>query len=246
MRESERTLDRMWYAVGALLLTSGVIHLAILLIGGGSWEGPVSVRKAMTFGLSFGITLMTIVWVSSFVRLANRTRTISLAVFTVACVVETALVSLQAWRGVPSHFNLETPFDARIARTLAIGGGVLIAIIVTFTIAAFRNNPRVPPSLRVAVRIGFVLLVTSLAVGGMMIAKGMSLVLAGHAQTAYATAGSLKPIHAVTMHAILVLPVLARLLSFADWPERRRVAAVLAAAGLYVAVAVIVALHNVL
>ncbi len=243
MRESERTLDRVWYAIGALLLTSGVIHLAILLIGGGSWEGPVSLRKAMTFGLSFGITLITIVWVSSFVRLGTRTRTMLLAVFTLACVVETALVSVQAWRGVPSHFNLETPFDARIARTLAIGGGVLIAIIVTFTIAAFRNNPQVPPSLRVAVRIGFVLLVISLAVGGLMIAKGMALVFAGFAPTAYATAGSLKPIHAVTMHAILVLPLLAWLLSFVDWPERRRVVAVLVASGIYIAAVVVVTLR---
>jgi hypothetical protein len=32
------------------------------------------------------------------------------------------LISLQAWRGVPSHFNLETPLDAAIARVLAFGG----------------------------------------------------------------------------------------------------------------------------
>src|SRR5438445_13209322 len=34
-------------------------------------------------------------------------RTILLTVFTAACTLETALVSLQAWRGVPSHFNTE-------------------------------------------------------------------------------------------------------------------------------------------
>jgi hypothetical protein len=57
----------------------------------------------------------------------------------------------------------------------------------------------------------------------------MTLVLTGHPQQAYATGGTLKPIHAVTMHAILVLPALAWLLSFATWSERRRVLVVLVA-----------------
>jgi hypothetical protein len=237
--------ERVAYVVGGLLLTSGLIHLAILVVTSATWEGPLSLRKAMTFGVSFGLTLLTIVWVSSFVRLGNRTRAILLGAFTLACVLETVLVSMQAWRGVPSHFNLETPFDAVVARTLAMGGGVLIAIIVTFTIAAFRANPSVPLSLRVAVRVGFVLLCISLAVGGAMIAKGMSLVFAGHPQAAYVTAGALKPTHAVTMHAILVLPLFAWLLSRTQWPERRRVTAVGLAAAAYVAIAAIVAIANV-
>src|SRR5437763_10905013 len=67
-------VERAGYLVGALLLASGLIHLATLAIGGGSWEGPLSLRKAVTFGLSFGLTLITIVWVASFVRLGDRVR----------------------------------------------------------------------------------------------------------------------------------------------------------------------------
>ena len=55
----------------------------------------------------------------------------------------------------------------------------------------------------------------------------------------------LKPTHAVTMHAILVLPMLAWILSFAPWSERRRVGAVLAAAGGYIAFAGVVVATNV-
>ena len=103
--------------VGVLLLASGLVHLAILVMTGGTWIGPLSLRKPTTFGLSFGVTLITIAWVSSFLRLGDRARAILLGVFTIACVIETALVSLQAWRGVPSHFNTETTFDALVART---------------------------------------------------------------------------------------------------------------------------------
>ena len=116
--------ERTGYLIGALLVVSGLIHLAILLIAGGSWQGPVSLRKPTTFGISFGLTLITVVWVASFLRLGDRARGLLLRAFTLACALETALVTLQAWRGVPSHFNLETTFDGLVARVLA-GGGLI-------------------------------------------------------------------------------------------------------------------------
>jgi hypothetical protein len=224
-----RKLERAAYVVGAVLLISGLVHLAILTLSGGTWMGPLSLRKPITFGLSFGVTLITIAWVSSFLQLGDRARALLLGTFTVACVIETALVSLQAWRGVPSHFNVETAFDALVTRMLAAGGITLIAIIAVLTVGSFRANPTISPGLRIAIRIGFGTLLGSLVVGALMIAKGMVLVFAGDPQAAYATGGSLKLTHAVTMHAILVLPLLAWLLSFTDWSERRQLRIVLLA-----------------
>jgi hypothetical protein len=243
-RRGQRT-ERAGYVVGALLLASGLIHLALLIIGDGSWRGPLSLRKPTTFGLSFGLTLMTIVWIAAFLRLSNRARAILLGAFTVASALETALVTLQAWRGVPSHFNMETVLDALIARTLAAGGIVLVAVIVVLTIAAFRPNPPTPISMRIAIRIGFVALVVAVVVGALMIVKGMTFVFAGNPQAAYTTGGALKPIHAVTMHAILVLPALAWLLSFVNWTEQRRLVVVLVAAAGYVILAAAVAVGNI-
>jgi hypothetical protein len=237
-------VERAGYLVGALLLTSGLLHLGILIIGGSSWQGPLSLRKPMAFGLSFGLTLITIVWVASFLQLGNRRRALLLGAFTAACVLETALVSVQAWRGVPSHFNVATPFDASIARALAAGGFVLVAVIIVLTRAAFRPTPGVPISLRIAIQIGFVALCLAMATGAAMIARGMSLVFAGSPEAAYATGGTLKPTHAVTMHAILVLPALAWILSFANWSERQRVTMVLVAAAGYIVLVAVVAAGN--
>src|SRR4029434_8622675 len=122
-----------------------------LLIGGGTWEGPLSLRKPMTFGLSFGLTLVNVTLIASFVPLKNRSRTLLLGIFAAACVLETFLVSLQAWRGVPSHFNVETPFDAAIAQTLAIGGLTLVANITVLTIAVFRHGSALPRPLGLAI-----------------------------------------------------------------------------------------------
>jgi hypothetical protein len=238
-------VERIGYLVGALLLMSGVVHFGILAISGGSWEGPLSLRKPAAFGLSFGLTLITIVWTASFLPLRRRTRGILLSAFTAACIVETGLVSLQAWRGVPSHFNMETTADAFVARALAAGGFALVAIIVALTFAAFRKNPTVPVSVRAAIQVGFAVLCAAMAIGGVMIAKGMMLVFAGEPARAYATGGALKPTHAVTMHAILVLPGLAWLLSFADWSEHRRLRVVQGASIGYLVLAGVVASANV-
>jgi hypothetical protein len=233
---------RAAYICGLLLILSGLIHFAILIGSGATWDGPLSFRKPATFGVSFGLTLITLAWVSGFVSLSERARRLLIAAFTAACVLEVALVSLQTWRGVPSHFNVETTFDSRIARTLALGGAVLVMVIVTFTIASFRRNDAVPISIRIAIRTGFVALLLAQLVGAAMIAKGMTLVFGGHPQAAYATAGTLKPMHAVTMHGIQMLPVVAWLLSFVNWPERRRVIVVLSIAGAYLVLVISIAL----
>jgi hypothetical protein len=240
---SQRT-ERSAYVVGALLIVSGLVHLTLLVVTGAPWQGPLSLRKASTFGLSFGVTLITITWVASFLDLSARGRAIVLGAFTVASVMETALVSLQVWRGVPSHFNLETTFDAWIARALAGGGMVLVALIVVLTVAAFRMNPSLPISLLVAIRVGFATLVGAVVVGALMIAKGMLLVFRGDPQAAYATGGVLKPTHAVALHAILVLPALAWLLSLTNWSEERKLRLIAVGAAGYIAFAVVIGVAN--
>jgi hypothetical protein len=217
-----KAIERAAYWTGGLLILSGVIHFAILVASGGTWEGPLSLRKPGTFGLSFGLTLVNVTLIASFVPLKNRSRTLLLGLFTAACVLETFLVSLQTWRGVPSHFNVETPFDAAIAQTLALGGFTLVAIIIVLTVAVFRHGTALPPPVRLAIRAGFVALVGAQVAGGVMIATGMRLVFGGDPQGAYATGGWLKPAHGVLMHGILVLPLLAWLMARSNWDENRQ------------------------
>jgi hypothetical protein len=237
-----RPAERTCYAIGAVLIASGLFHLGVLLATGGSWLGPVSWRKPMTFGLSFGLTLITIAWVASYISLGQRARKWLLGLFAAASMMEVSLITLQAWRRVPSHFNLETPFDGLVARTLAVGGGMLIAVIAILTVASWRADPRVAPSMRLAVRAGLLALDVALLIGAVMIATGISRVLAGDQQKAYAVGGALKPAHFITMHGVLVLPLLAWLLARIDWPEQRRVHVVwLAIAGYAVLAGVVIA-----
>ncbi|MGP4095844.1 hypothetical protein [Nonomuraea sp. KM90] len=251
-------MNRLWYAVGVLLVLAGLVHLGVFVVDGGPWEGAVSWRKPFTFGVSFGLSVLTLTWVAGFVRV--RARAWLVGAFAVASTVEVALISLQAWRGVPSHFNMETAFDTAVARGLAAGGGVLIAIAVTMTIAAFRPNPTanpafrpnpgrwsdsrldarsepglgLVPSMRSAVRAGFATLLVAVTFGGIMIARGVVEVMTGHQRLAYTVAVALKPAHAVFMHGVLLLPALAWLLAHTSLSEPQRLRMVRLATWTYV------------
>jgi hypothetical protein len=120
----------------------------------------------------------------------------------------------------------------------------LVAIVAILTYIAFRPTPTTPPPMRLAVRTGFVVLMAAMVTGGLMIAKGMRLVFSGNLEAAYQTGGSLKPTHAVTMHAILVLPLLAWLLSRTAWSERGQTRVVGWAAAAYVLFSIGVAIAN--
>lgn len=219
-----RRIEKAAYLVAGVLFVSGLVHVVVLLVTGRTWIGPVSLRKAATFGLSFGLTLASVAWATSFLRL--RARGLVLGAFLVACVTETALVTLQAWRGVPSHFDFATPFDTAVAMTLAAGGGVIVVVGIACTAAAFAGAGGLAPSTALSVRAGLVVLLVALATGVVMIARGVLATRSGNPQLAYDTAGSLKPLHAVAMHAVLVLPGLAWLLGHAPWDEHRRLALV--------------------
>ncbi|HVK23487.1 MAG TPA: hypothetical protein VM677_19210 [Actinokineospora sp.] len=241
-----RRVERFAYVVGLVLLLSGIAHFGVFLVDGGPWQGPVSWRKPVTFGLSFGLTLITLAWVSTWIRLSDRVRTSMLWLFTAASVLEVSLISAQAWRGVPSHFNTETGLDRTIATVLAVGGGLILISVLTLTIAALRAGSVDQADVRLAVRSGLVLLVVALVFGAAMIARGTIAVRLGDPAVAYNTAGAFKPIHAVAMHGVLVLPGLAWLLGFTCWTGLLRYRVVQLGVAGYAVVALTVGIESVL
>ncbi|MBW8821695.1 MAG: hypothetical protein JF598_26670, partial [Streptomyces sp.] len=131
-------MERLCHATGVLLVLSGLAHLVVFAVDGGPWDGPVSWRKPVTFGVSFGVTLIAVAWITSYLRVGPRLRTLLLAVFAADCAVEVGGITLQAWRGVPSHLDMETPFDTAVSMTLAVGGGVLVVLLTVFAVVSFR------------------------------------------------------------------------------------------------------------
>ena len=83
-----RRIERLAYLAGAGLALSGLVHLGVQAVLGGPWLGPVSWRKPVTFGLSFGLTVLSVTWVASFLRIPDRLRVSLLGGFLLASVME--------------------------------------------------------------------------------------------------------------------------------------------------------------
>ena len=130
----------------------------------------------------------------------------------VASVGEVFLISMQKWRGVASHFNENTAFDTSVFSMMGMLVALVAIVSVVITIRSFLRS-EAPPSLAWAIRLGLVVMLVGQAVGVQMIAEGGN---------TFGAAGALKVPHAVTLHAVQVLPALALLLAVSDFPERLR------------------------
>jgi hypothetical protein len=241
-----RPWQRLGYLVGTALIVVGLGHLVAWLLVGGAWAGPVSFRKPTTFGISFGLTTVTLAWVAGQLRISDRTGWLLLVPLAVADTTEVVWVSLQRWRGVAAHFNDDTALDNLL---FVVMGGVAVAVaatvILVVTVLSFRAM-RASPSMALAIRAGLLILLVAQGVGGWMIQHGLALAEQGATDglTTFGAAGVMKVPHAVAIHGIQVLPALAWLLSFAALPEPRRVGLVRVAILGYVALVVVSVLQT--
>lgn len=194
-------------------MLSGLVHVGVWLIDGGSWEGPLAWRKPILFGLSGGITTISVGWVLGLVKRWSVDRWLS-AAFVVMILAEVFLISMQTWRGTPSHFNENTFFDTVVFHWMgylvtAITG--LIALLTLRTFGALSTTP----AMNVAVRGGMSLLLFSCLFGFFMIWHGESQIAQGAEPGTYGSAGLMKFPHGIPMHAIQWLPFTVFLLRIA-------------------------------
>ncbi len=196
-------------AVGVALVASGLLHAAAWAIDGTPWEGPVTWRKPILFGISGGLTSLSIGWV--WARLAPRWGDTCLAAACAwALFVEVFLIDLQCWRGVASHFNRSTPLDSLVYDVM--GGLILFVTIVIadLTVRAYRDSLEGwPADMRLAARAGMLLLIVSCGLGIWASVHGDMQMTEGLAPERYGLAGVTKFPHGVVIHAIQWLPLLA-------------------------------------
>jgi hypothetical protein len=221
-----RGYQRLAYLVGVGLLLVGLAHAALWALAGGPAAGALSWRKPTTFGLSFGLTTLTLAWVASYLPVRPAVGWVAAGLLGAASSYEVAWVSVQHARGVPAHFNDTTPLDERLFIAGAVMVAIAIAVIAAMTLAAFVRTTA-PAPMALAIRAGLVGLLAAQATGVWMLGHGLALVDADtdptlQSMSTFGAAGQMKVAHAVPMHAIQVLAVLAWWLSRSGLGQRRQ------------------------
>jgi hypothetical protein len=235
--------QRWTYAVAVALLLSGLAHVGVWAVDGGPWEGAVSWRKPILFGVSFGLFGLSAGWVQGVLPHSSRWGWTTTALMSGGGVAEVALISAQRWRGTASHFNVADPLDATVFALMGVTIAVFsIGVVLLGVWAAIRL--RRPAPTVIAVTVGIALVVVGSALGGDLMTRGMAYVEANDAVPAavvIGAAGSGKLAHAVALHGLQVLAVLAVLLGTSGLARTARTRAMVAAATGYLSLTVLVA-----
>ena len=198
-----------------------MFHAAIYAIQGASWEGPLSLRKPILFGISGGMTVLSITWLMTQLRRQKFDRWIS-NTFAFALLLEVGLITLQYWRGQASHFNHSTVFDILIE--LGMLGLILFATVqlmyLTVRTVWLRD---IEPGMVVAIRGGMCLLLLSCGLGIATSVLGEINVAAGRSAESWGKAGVLKFPHGAALHAIQLLPLIAWIARYVGATNRDRI-----------------------
>jgi hypothetical protein len=232
----------MLVAFAVAVVAMGLDHREIL--GAPRWLKPAK------FGISTAIYAFTLAWIFTWLPERRRLKAIVGWIVSVVIVLEVFLIDLQAARGVTSHYNVGTAFDAAVFGIM--GTAILIAWLasIALTVVLFRHT-FADEAFGWALRIGMLITVLGQATGGIMTTPTQSQLAA--ARTTRMTVsgahtvgapdggaglpitgwsrehGDLRVGHFVGLHAVQLLPVAAWLIGPVGSAVRRRRAVLLLA-----------------
>jgi hypothetical protein len=207
---TDLAISKIAIVFGLLLFISGVLHLSWLFLSGGNWEGPLSLRKPGLFGVSGGLTVWSIAWVMTKLNPHRYDRSMT-NLMSVGLFLEVALITLQQWRGVASHFNHATFVDATIE---ASNLGLILFVTMGIIWLTLRSSrlPVMSRSSAIAIRGGLWLLTISCVLGFLATFLGELNVARGRPPEIWGPAGILKYPHGAALHAIQLLPAVSWLM----------------------------------
>lgn len=194
---------------GVCLIALGVLHVPVWIGDGSDWEGRVSWRKPILFGVSTGMTLWSLGWIVGMLkadRWVRADRIVSYAT-AITLVVEVALITLQQWRGTASHFNVET----RIDRWIDFAMFVLICIAflgILYLGLRSLGATHLENDYALAARLGMLFLIVSCVIGFIISAYGYQRVNAGLEPETFGEKGVTKFPHGVAIHVLQILPAM--------------------------------------
>ncbi|HZN94283.1 MAG TPA: hypothetical protein VFB81_16330, partial [Myxococcales bacterium] len=164
-------LRRLW-AASPPMMVSAAAHLVALaafvvlaFVDQRVVNGQLTWIKPAKFAISQAVYLVTLAWVMSHIEGRRRALSVVSWVTGVSFALELGLITLQAGRGVVSHFNVSTPFD----ETIWFSMGLLIAVfwLVGLTVPFLLLRQRfADPALGSALRAGVIVAMIGAAMGG--------------------------------------------------------------------------------
>jgi len=191
---------------GFALTALGLFHILVWLILGGEWEGPVSWRKPILFGVSTGLTLLSIGYFFDRLIPSNSDPWL-IRILSIALVAEVSLITIQQWRGQASHFNHDSTINTWIeySMTILIVLATLILLQITYRTFSYLN---MATDLQFSIRAGMAFLIISCVIGFFVLWNGNQQMQTGGDPSTFGKAGVTKFPHGIAIHSLQFFPCL--------------------------------------
>jgi hypothetical protein len=251
-------LQKLLFVIGSFLCLVMAFHLIALVVTGGSLDGPVSLRKPATFAETGWLMCWSVGYFLPLLNLRQKDRIFIVVGVLLFAVGETLIASIQAWRGVPFHYNVSSFFDALLFYTGGLESVVFFTAMTLLFVSSWRRQT-LAPSLLLSARVGTAFVLFGGLIGYLMIAnssgvwQGLERWRAHGVFDLYTnieellqerTGGNLVLLHAIGVHGLSLLPLAAWLLTYSALPENRRVHLIAWLSGLLVAIVLTLAVQT--
>ena len=197
----------LFTALGTVVLSVPLAFDTREVLGLNPWIKPIK------FSASFGLFFVTLGWLLSYLPGPSRQKSIISWVTGLCIFIEAPLITLQAGRGVTSHFNTDTLFDFVVYGVTGFGAFTQAAM-VAWTLVLFCTRKVDLPRLPLAgVQAGLALWLVG-------ILPAITMVAIGHHNVGIADGGPGLPLfnwstlggdlriaHFLGLHAMQILPV---------------------------------------
>lgn len=208
-----KTGDRVLYITGLVHLILAALLIMLALSDHRIINHENVWMKPFRFAVSIFFFTWTFAWISKFYR--HRRLAGLLNYLIAACMfIEIGLIGMQAARGVPSHFNISTTFDATV---FSIMGAVIgfNAVLIGIHFVMFTFIERGGELFRAAIIWGMILFLMGNFTGYLMIQNVGAVAGEFNSEAGWfitnwmPSAGDFRIAHFLGMHAIQLLPALA-------------------------------------
>jgi len=169
--------------------------------------------KPTKFIISAIIVLWTMAWYFMAYPFKRLTATILACAAAILMLIENIAISTQAWRGVLSHYNIQTPFDGMIFGIMGWAIGFFTGIAFWLFIKSFSPRLEFSTPMKWSFRIAWFSFLFASAVGGSMIgqsAHNVGIADGGNGIPFFnwsTEGGDLRIAHFFGLHAIQVIPL---------------------------------------
>ncbi|NAS13290.1 hypothetical protein [Poritiphilus flavus] len=171
--------------------------------------------KPLKFAISTGIYTLSVGYLVTLYPYSRLKKNILNNIVSWSLLLEMVIIVSQAYRGVQSHYNMNTPYDGILFGAMGILISINVLIMVLFAIDTIRLKMRVPRSVQTAILLGWLVVLFGSWVGGQMIgqmAHNVGVVDGGDGLPLLnwsTVAGDLRVAHFFGLHGLQIIPLFA-------------------------------------